>query len=248
MQKKRGKSGRKDRRDEICFVCGNSSPQEEPLIPEDLQDFDLDSGPPRNQRSSLQTWVHVCPHCGYAADVLSKPLAGAEDMVGRPAYQRQLKKNDLPYRANAFLCATMLLENAGMMSHAASACMHAAWVCDDAQAHLQALQCRMKAVHLTRMAIQLVEEQHEPEPVMDEVVLVDLLRRTGQFTKAKEAIAYVQHRDVGPVTQQVLAHEQEWVDEKDAAQHTIAEALQARHPHPRQDLPAAGEHRVYPDS
>jgi len=79
----------------------------------------------------------------------------------------------------------MILENVGEYAKAGWACLHAAWACDDAKYVDAAKICRKKSFALFMKAKE--EGQKFAEQLgAEEAIIVDVLRRAGEFEKALE--------------------------------------------------------------
>ena len=119
---------------------------------------------------------------------MSQPLKNATEVVYSDFYQQQLKNQQLknpkfPELANAFLCLSLIYENAGEYVEAGWVSVYAAWTCDDVSSVEGATKCRKKAVVLFQKARkngQMFADSDEEE----DAILVDLLRRAGEFDLA----------------------------------------------------------------
>jgi hypothetical protein len=142
---------------------------------------DLDLRPAELERSTIWSWVQRCNWCGYCAANIAGVTQLPADAVERDEYRAQLVDADFPDLANSFLCSALLAEQLGRTDDAALDIISAAWVCDDEGSPEAAVRCRLRAVELLRGSeggapFGNAETKH--------VVIVDLLRRAGQFDEA----------------------------------------------------------------
>ena len=185
---------------------------------------DLDTRPPEMARSTMHTWVQRCPHCGYCASHVAERRPKAARAVGRRAYKAQLSDPAYPELANSFLCQA-LIESAGEDYSAATwVLLHAAWVCDDAGRIEQAIACRERAAEMLALAEEHGQQVGKPEGAST-AILVDLLRRSGRFEDARQALAARPEGIADEAVVRVLEFEASLVDQNDTACHTIAEAF-----------------------
>ncbi len=135
------------------------------------------------KRSTMNTWVQVCPSCGYCAPELPTRIKNAKKTLSTEAYHEQLNDPDSPQLVNTFLCCSLLEDGAGEYGHAGCACLWAAWICDDATSDTKAQECREKALALWQKA-EVEGQGFAEQPGAERALIVDLLRRTGQFERA----------------------------------------------------------------
>lgn len=225
-----------------CAVCGEVSTH--PVVRSAVRHGspDLDTRPPALERFAIDTWVQRCPSCGYCANDISEASPGAGEAVRSEAYQGQLRSGDFPKLANSFLCWSLVRERAGDFAGAGWACVHAAWVCDDAAEFnmlygnvsgqqvgtrdevTAARSCRRKAALLLARAREK-GQRFGAQVGAEEALMADLLRRTGRFESAirmadcglaekpKEMLVYI------------LDFQKKLAGDSDAGCHTIAEAV-----------------------
>lgn len=210
--------------EKTCAICGQTSRQTI-ITSTNLHGApDLDLRPPEKQRSTIIYWVQSCPSCGYCAPRISEGLEIAPRVIQSDGYQRQLKEDSYPALANRFLCRTIIQEAAGDCLKAGWAAVHAAWVCDDAEEAQAAHRCRKRALGLFEKArasgIPLVKE-----PGQEEIIVADLLRRSGQFDKAIEVCEEALTKAPAEgILRQLLRFQQTLARKKDMESHTTHEA------------------------
>lgn len=173
--------------DVCCAVCGKMSSHIGIASTNAFGSADLDSRPPEMQRSTISTWVQRCPDCGYCAKRIDSADAVAKVVVVSPEYRSQLTSQDYPELANAFLCQCLVCEKSGFYNDAVLASVHAAWACDDIPRAEAAARCRSEAVRLIQ-AMHLRDETLSEQRGADEIMLTDLLRRSGRFDEALDFV------------------------------------------------------------
>jgi hypothetical protein len=136
------------------------------------------------ERGTMQYWVQRCPGCGYCAEDISAENTTAKDIIQTPGYKNQLKNKSYPKLANSFLCQSLILESAKIFNQAGWAVMHAAWVCDDAKKKEGMRDLRIRAVGLFWKGLDIGQEIMEGDPPEDRLVIIDALRRAGEFKEA----------------------------------------------------------------
>ncbi len=206
----------------VCSACGALSEQTELVSTNAFGSPDLDLRPPEMQRSTMPYWVQTCSQCGFCASDIGKTMQGSRDLIAQPAYRDQLRNPDFPELANRFLCWAMIAEAEGAWADAAHASLHAAWACDDAQLAEVANTCRLQAIDRIRAAWDKgakVVDGGEAEPVL----LVDLLRRTGQFPEAGDTVHRVLRDVQDPWISKVFEFELSLIKAEDAAVHRLDE-------------------------
>ena len=166
-----------------CALCRKRSKYIEMLSTSSSFPPDLDMRPAEDERSSIDMWIQTCPLCGYCAPDISELIEKSSEVVSSDSYKQQLYNTEFPKLANAFLSHSMIQENIEDYAAAGLACIYAAWVCDDENADVNAQKCRKKAIALLQKAMQNGQRFAE-ESGEEEAIIVDLLRRSGQFKLA----------------------------------------------------------------
>ena len=225
-----------------CAVCGETSAQPAVRAGKRHGSPDLDTRPPANVRFNIDTWVQRCPSCGLCYPDIAKSPSGAIGMVQSDTYQKQLQSEGFPKLANSFLCWSLVEEQAGNFANAGWACIHAAWVCDDAtdsnrlygnvsgskvgtrDEAAAATLCRAKAVKLLKRARDL-GQGFGAQAGSEEALMADLLRRIARFESALKMIQCGIEAGPRGVVDTVLRFEKELAEKRDTDVHTIAEAL-----------------------
>jgi len=207
-----------------CAVCGNENEFTGIGSTNRLGWPDLDTRPPEMERSTIFTWVQRCPGCGFCASDISKAPPGAGSLVRASEYQKQLHDRAYPDLANSFLCKAMVDEQMSDYAAAAWALVYAAWACDDAEQRNQARICRSKAAKM------LIEAEAHSQKIVEQdgmstAILIDLLRRSGQYAEAQESLVTRQSAITEDFIIRILGFQATLIKNGDDSCHTIAEAL-----------------------
>ncbi len=202
-----------------CGLCGESSEYTVLLSTNAFGSPDLDLRPPEMQRSTMHTWLQLCPHCGYCAPDIS--TAPADALAYRAQeYLAALNREDYPDLARRFL-AYAHAAGASDPASAGHAFLHAAWVCDDAGRRHQSAECRKWAAECFRRCKPF---SHSDEGLGTGAVLVDVLRRCGQFEEASaECAALVAVPGATGVLRDVLQFQQGLIAKADLGVYLVSD-------------------------
>ena len=203
----------------ICGVCGQ--PVHVTIVQKLLTgggSMDLDLRPAPEKRDTLKYQIQVCRKCNYCwpdigkerkrekiAAVLSKPLA-FDDIAALFARAAEIEIAD-----NAPSFASYMLY------------MKAAWVMDD-------LKNKKKSDEYRKLAIKQMELYMERDAVArttgdNYLALVDVIRRIGDFEKAKRILSIGELYAKESVLPQILAFQKKLIENKDSGRYTTADAL-----------------------
>lgn len=206
-----------------CCVCGTKNKFTGIGSTNAFGSADLDTRPPEMKRSTIFAWIQRCSGCGYCASNISLPHEGAKSIVGRIEYKEQLEDSSYSDLAKSFLCKAMIDRESKDYSGATWALIHASWVCDDSDHASQAKLCRKKAVDMFAIAEEQGQQVLKQEGA-NTAILVDLLRRSGQFEQARQVIEKQRGRISDDIIASVLEFQTVLIDKKDLTCHTIYEA------------------------
>lgn len=150
--------------------------------------------------------VQRCPSCGHCSLNISETGSNLKKIIRTETYLNQLTNPDYPERVNSFLCKAIIDQEHGDYRSATWSSIYAAWNCDDLHYSIQASLCRRKAADTLLIAVQNgqtiyagraciqtrllkgSENMEQARQAMNMVILIDLLRRSGQAEKARELI------------------------------------------------------------
>ena len=206
---------------QICRVCGASV---ECTILNSTNEFgspDLDLRPPEMKRSTMDTWLHECPDCGYVSGDLNRPTVGAKATMESEPYAALLADSGIPELARRFARYSLLQhadpETAGV------ALIRAAWACDDANDAERARAYRTRAADIL-LTLRPFADGEEQATLA--AVLVDVLRRAERFGEAKAlATELLSSRTIkaNDIVASVLQYQCRLCDDGDAECHNVAE-------------------------
>jgi hypothetical protein len=211
--------------DMTCAICGETN--EFPVMASTSSSGygDLDMRPGPVQRYSMWLWIRRCPNCGYCScDIESaSDVDAVKEIIESEDYIAQLNNENYPELANSFLCSSIINERFEEFPSSAGSALYAAWACDDEEGFGdQAVECRLKAVDLYGQAIEKDSENIVPETV--NCILVDLLRRVGEFDRALELCQEALDEGVSAkIVEGVLTFQLELIDAEDIDAHSLGE-------------------------
>ncbi len=211
-----------------CFLCGTESVYTGVISTASLGSTDLDSRPPEPERSSLSYWIHSCPSCRYCAPDLSEGDKAYEAVVKSDAYRKTLENSAYPRLANQFLCWSLLQESQKDYQKAGWGAIHAAWACDDAGFEEGATAARKKASDLFMKARENGQWFAE-DAGLEEAILVDLLRRAGQFDEALKICLERLKKEPEETVRIILQYQKTLIEKLDSQGHTVSDAMKAAH-------------------
>lgn len=202
-----------------CANCGRPSEHDAAGSTNASGSSDLDLRPPEMQRSTMHTWLQVCPHCGYIAPSLSS-TTGDTTKVSGPEYRQVMDDQHYPELARRFLAYALLTVSADPAS-AALARLSAAWVCDDSGLTELAIECRCRAADCF---LKLKPFEESEKAMSQGAVLVDVLRRAGKFERAAiECNALLTSPKAAGILRQVLEYQRRLIGDRDATIHRVEE-------------------------
>lgn len=207
-----------------CALCGETSRVTPAPATNAIGSPDLDARPPGAARAALPLRVQCCGSCGYCARDLSQETPGSRAAVDEEEYVEALEDESLPAKAREFLCLARLDGAAGRFDDAFWSTLSAAWIADDAGNTEAADHCRALALAALRMA-RAAGRRLRGGPGVEDVVEVDLLRRTGEFADAERCIRRALERRPDEVVDQLLRFERDLVAARDRDVHRVSEAL-----------------------
>ncbi|MDO5505124.1 MAG: hypothetical protein Q4F49_02360 [Pseudoxanthomonas suwonensis] len=189
--------------------------------------MDLDMRPPGLMRHALRYQIHRCGHCGLCVPNLEE-VNGVDlpTVVRSTRYRAILENDDLPELAREFMAFAHVCELAGWGRAMVRSTLSAAWLCDDQQKVAQARLLR-KSILPMLDDLHARGEHYSNEREIDDVLRLDLLRRTGQFDQVKEAAAALMEKLDGESVHWKIARFQiALAGERDVRRYRLGEALE----------------------
>ena len=171
-----------------CYMCGAVNEYEEMLSTNCCGSTDLDTRPPEMERSTMHTWVHVCPECGYASHDVSDESSIDASFLTAEEYR---SCDGIPFAsdlAKGFYRYHMILTTEQKGEKAFWALLRAAWACDDAKDVSGAVTVREKAI---RLADHLRESDDIRDREIFSLIRADLLRRAAHFSELLDQYAAI---------------------------------------------------------
>lgn len=203
----------------ICSICGAESYYQETASTNSFGSPDLDLRPPEMKRSTMMTWVHQCPKCGYASGSVTDHTSVSQEWLQTTEYKKCegiAFKSDL---ARLFYQAHMIKLKDGRRSEAFHDLLHAAWSSDDKHDTDNAKRCR-------KLALQYVEDLIHDNPENKKSILVmkaDLMRRAGNFEELLQEYATIGFEN--DLLDQIIAFELNRAAAHDSKCYTVNDAV-----------------------
>jgi len=210
-----------------CFICGAQNRCPDSGTQAGYTGAkDLDTRPCALQRSSVYMRVQRCISCGYCAHDISRGTEAARAVVAGDSYQTQISNPRFSDTANSFLCQCLILEQQKDFPDAGWTCVFAAWICDDNAMHDAAADCRRQAISLFARAGEN-KQRYAADKNQEMLLMIDLLRRSGQFEPARKRCEIELNMDCDDDTFAILSFQMKLIDAGDARCHTVRDALEA---------------------
>ena len=175
---------------------------------------DLDLRPPEMERSTMNTWMHECPHCGYAASDFEKTPEVSRDFISGEAYRKCDGHEFINPLSKRFYHGYMISEDD---KERFNFLLYCAWTCDDADDDENAVSIRKKSLKY----LDLLE-------LNDNISLLkaDILRRSNQFDAVIEGYSSASYPE--EIHNQISAFQVEKAVQKDSACYTIEDVLKMK--------------------
>jgi len=166
--------------------------------------------------------VEFCRHCGYAShDIAESPVQPG--VMNTKPYRDILKQRWIDDSCKAYLCVAQFKAADGDFKGAFWASIRAAWICDNDGYWQGAEDYRTKALEMMRRSHEkggIVSDTS----VRDGLLQADLLRRTGSFQQAKDAVMRTLKCNPDAELMRLLRFEQRLIEQVDKAAHWAKEA------------------------
>jgi len=207
-----------------CAVCGMKQTVREMGSTNELGPGDLDMRPGEMRRSTMEYWVQQCVGCGYVAPELATATEGAGLIVASKEYRAELNSADRVRLANRMVCRSLLDAASSDLVTAGWRRLHAAWVCDDANAMEEARTQRRAALELFERARASGQRAMKSVEGGVEVLLADVARRCAEFERALEyCVAGLAASGMPEFVRKILEFERALVRARDTACHSVGE-------------------------
>ena len=201
-----------------CSVCGRTSLQPVLGSTNTWGYPDIDLRPPEMQRSTIDTWLVECPHCGYVASNIENKLEVPADILKTDEYLTCEGKNFKSKLSERFYKHYLISKAKKDYDSEFLSLLHCAWTCDDRDDEL--------AVEIRKMALKSmykIEPQEDDEKNALKLIEADLLRRSLQFDEVIEKFKDVILDD--ETQNDIISFQIELSMNKDSDCHTVEEVV-----------------------
>lgn len=184
---------------------------------------DLDLRQPPDARKAVLRAILRCKKCKYCASDLSECPESAPATIRSREYRTLLSQKRVPKVARRWACWSLVQDEAGEQVGAGWAILSAAWACDDAKRSEWAEVYRNRATD----AFQTVRDAggaFAEDRVVEELVLVDLLRRNGLFVAASHVLHDLELADAQEGFDQVPQFQLALLAHRDRRSYTFQDA------------------------
>lgn len=202
-----------------CSVCGKSSLQPVLMSSNQMGYQDMDTRPSEMYRSTMETWILECPHCGYVASSLDDDLIISSAYLKSPEY-KTCKGIEFKSSLAEKFYKQYLIENEKFEEiDSFFAILHCAWACDDAKDQENSKLARKIAIKIVNQLVKYKEKD-----ITDLIVMkADLLRRIGEFDQLIKE--YKNFRTEEEILNKIIMFQLEKAQEKDSKCYTLREVL-----------------------
>ena len=214
-----------------CGICGGTVVINVIISYSTFGSADLDSRPPPMERDLIPFWVNRCPHCNYCSRDITESAGVArwfrkrytKKIIKSDEYQNQLSDSRFSGLVNEFLCEAILEREQPDSSNQFWALLSAAWACDD-DGNIQGGNTCRKMASEVALKCRADGVQYGADAASEAALLVDILRRSGQFEEARKVINDTLTSIDHDVVRALLIYQGQLMDQNDHACHTIEEA------------------------
>lgn len=202
-----------------CSVCGETSMYPVLMSTNCWGYPDLDFRPAEMQRSTMNTWLDECPHCGYVARNIEHELNISPEILKTDEYltcEGKDFKNNLSKR---FYRSYLISKARNDYVSAFYMLLYCVWKCDDSQDEL--------AVEIRKLAVALFEKidaSNDDEKNRLQLIRADLLRRSLQFERLIEE--YDDFKIEDEIMYSVIRFQLERAAKKDSACYTVEDVVE----------------------
>lgn len=200
-------------------MCGHTSLQPMLAITNTMGYPDLDLRPAEMQRSTMNTWILECPHCGYAARNLGDELEAPKDLLKSESY---LICDGYDFKGNLsprFYRRHLIAKESNNIEECFYSLLYWAWTCDDNDDE--------NAAEIRKQAIPYIEEII-PHGNANNLIAIkaDLLRRSRQYERLIDEYSNIYTDD--ETINRVLKFQIQKAMKHDSACYTVEDVVESR--------------------
>lgn len=203
-----------------CAICGSTNEYNVLMSTNTFGgSMDLDTRPPEMQRSTMHTWIHECPNCGYVSKSVSDETTITSEYLKSEEYTscNGLKiKSDLAKKFYRYYLISLKDDSPKDAFYAA---LRAAWASDDEKDTEAADIFRSYCLEL----LPVINSNSENHTLV--VVKADLLRRTGRFEEVISEYKDMKFED--GLLQKIVEFQVEKARNKDSAVYRVGDVESA---------------------
>lgn len=200
-----------------CGCCGKHSSQALQPASNEFGARDLDHRPPETMRSTMESWLQECPHCGYVAADLGQAEESDRRLVKADRYQVLRQGPYVSRLSGRFLLRAVLDSLGGRRERAFANTVCAAWDADDRDLRDAARSLRKRAASYLK--------GHDEGSIELKLRLLDVHRRASDWKSADLMARHLAGQNLDPQTSAILAFQVRRIHAKDDAAYTVAHAL-----------------------
>ena len=201
-----------------CAICGREHKFNVMLSTNAFGPTDFDMRPPPMKRYTFGYEIQMCKGCSYANyDISDKPPFFKKSILKSPEYLSISNDAEIGDTAKAFMLSAIIHNNQKNYRSAGFLFLKAAWVFDDSRKPDMAIYARRKSYECLSGEIKRTKNTDL------EVMMVDILRRTGDFIGASKIAHSLLERGVDGLKAAILRRELTLCFKGDTACHNTSE-------------------------
>ena len=210
-----------------CAACGHRFVTEQVGSTNAFGSMDLDMRPPPMRRDTQPYDIQECPGCHFCAPEVESPPDGVDTAwVQSPGYRNVALDASTPELPRRFLAFASLAKFGNLEPANAWANLNAAWAFDDLGPawDTRAAACRTaveQIVHRLHGVGMTFSDNRET----DQILCLDLLRRSGRFEEAEAAASELMASATSDILRSIATFQRRCAKGQDAGCHRVDEAV-----------------------
>jgi len=203
-----------------CYCCGRSSEHAVLMSTNSFGSPDLDQRPAEMERSTIDSWLQECPHCGYVGASIEQGDAQARSFMDTEEFRAASLDSSSDPIIRRFLVHAARQAHRGNRKSAFLDTLSAAWVADDKKQSLQATSLRLRAVaQLAGDRITSIDTR---------LLLLDVLRRASSWEAGETLCAEMAAEELEYPFAEIVSFHRGKIELRDNGCYTIAESLSGK--------------------